>query len=962
MLEIRKGTASRGYENSFFREFSYNLAKLFEKHNKDGLLIGFSEVDEAPLLQIDALLITEHVVCIIDFKNYSGKVMLPEESDFQTGAWISEKTGDYIKGGARLSPFDQLFHQKRKLTGLYRDHISKHITLPNIFDPHRVRRIVCFQEIIELVGHIPGNQTNFFGIVDKSNYLEKINDFISIKDESVCLSKDGFDAFKLYFMADAYESKEEYGVGTPSNEKNSTEKSNMQLTDDQKIVLSDIGEFLKSESHIFILSGMTGTGKSFLISDIIDESYRFGYEQVDVLAFSQRVAHSLTNQASGYKVNSLYSYIYSGGLHEKTSDTNNEGDQEDVSIDKELIGVGTNDNADKCVYIIDEAHLISDVLFESDDVRFGTGRLLHDFVDFIKQKPAFKVIFIGDPYLIQDEKSALNGKYIHDSYGFIPTMRELRIQKSKTAISNVTSYLKEKIVGDVYSEMEIPEVVNTIHHLKNDDKNFTIDLLKERMSVENYDTVILAYGNQDVVLKNKWIKKNIFHSGDSININDRVVTMNQMKTTSNDLFASVYKIDKGMMGTITDIKPREEFLIETKSGRKTKLYFRDVSFKGERANSSVNVKILENSLLSEKGDISKDEEQAYHIFLNGLIKEEGGKFEESEEYQKLLKDENYINVVHEIDELSLQKEQGEKVKGKIETKEKEKKRLEKDVKKEFKLSIQYKLRKDPSSKFGKYKNTLRLQYGWAMTVHKTFSFHWETVIFDLKYELGKNNIEYFKWLYTGISRTIKNLYLINYSPISPLDELLIEDAASADKRVKRYIMQVKGGDDIRKEDQIEEFIVFIRKHLDSNYSLKSTEVIGWELHIQFMKGTQLATLAFGFDKKGKFKLPILKNGEKWLFDELNKVLGNIKYNFDDVEDIWKRTIYQKWETASDHNFRIVQIGQNNYQDFIKLYQDEQELDIECRYNGKNQIISIKALYYSDIAIWNKFQEVLNILG
>ena len=322
-----------------------------------------------------------------------------------------------------------------------------------------------------------------------------------------------------------------------------------------------------------------------------------------------------------------------------------------------------------------------------------------------------------------------------------------------------------------------------------------------------------------------------------------------MKITSNDLFASVYKIDKWMMWTITDNKPREEFLIETKSGRKINLYFRDVSFKWERTNSSVHVKILENSLLSEKGDISKDEEQAYHIFLNWLLKEEGWKFEESEEYQKLLKDEYYINVVHEIDDLSLQKEQWEKVKWKIETKEKEKKRLEKNVKKEFRSRIQYKLRKDPNSKYGNYKNTLRLQYWWAMTVHKTFSFHWETVIFDLKYEQWKNNIEYFKWLYTGISRTIKNLYLINYSPISPLDELLIEDTASEDKKVKRWLFQVKWGDNIRKEDQLEEFIAFIRNHLDSNYSLKSTDVIWWELHIQLMKWTKLATLAFGFNKK-----------------------------------------------------------------------------------------------------------------
>lgn len=961
MLEIRKWTASRWYENSFFREFSYNLATLFEKHNKDGLLIWFSEVEEAPFLQIDALLITEHVVCIIDFKNYSGKVILPEESDFQTWAWISEKTWDYIAWGARLSPFDQLFHQKRKLTWLYRDHISKHITLPEVFDPHRVRRIVCFQEEVELIWTIPWNQTNFFGIMDKSSYLEKINDWISIKDEAVCLTKNGFDAFKLYFKADAYEIKEAYWVWTLSNEKNSTEKSNIQLTDDQKIVLSDIGAFLKSESQVFILSWMTWTWKSFLISDIINESYRFWYEQVDVLTFSQRVAHSLTNQAIWYKVNSLYSYIYSWWLHKKTSDTNNEWDQENISIDKELIWIGTNDNADKCVYIIDEAHLMSDVLFESDDVRFWTGRLLHDFFEFIKQKPNFKVIYIWDPYLIQDEKSALNWKYIHDSYGFIPTMRELGIQKNKTAISDVTWYLKEKIVWGIYSEMNIPEGVSTIHHLKNDDKDSAIDLLKEKMSIENYDTIILAYSNQDIVLKNKWIKKNIIHSWESINTNDRVVAMNQAKITSNDLFASAYKIDKWMMWTITDIEPREEFLIETRSGEKIKLYFRDVSFKWERTNSSINVKILENSLLSEKGDISKDEEQAYHIFLNWILKNEGWKFEESEEYQSLIQNEQYVQILNEIEKLSLQKEQWEKVKSKIEAKEKEKRGLEKNAKRGFNAHIKYKLIKDPSSKYGKYKNALRLQYWWAMTVHKTSSFHWETVIFDMKYEQWKNNPQYFKWLYTGISRTIRNLYLINYSPISPLGELLIEDTASEDKKVKRLLFQVKWEDTIRKEEQIEEFIGFIQNHLDSNYSLKSTEVMWWELHIQFMKWTKLTTLAFGFNKKWSFKFPILKNWEKWLFDEINKVLWNIKYNFDDIEDIWKRTIYQKLETVSDYNFRIVQISQNNYQDFIKLYQDEEELDIECRYNWKNQFISIKALYYSDISIWNKFQEVLHIL-
>ena len=67
MLEIRKNTFSKNYENSFFREFSKHLYNSFKEKNLNGVIIGspLCEVDER--LQIDALLITPSVVCIIDF-------------------------------------------------------------------------------------------------------------------------------------------------------------------------------------------------------------------------------------------------------------------------------------------------------------------------------------------------------------------------------------------------------------------------------------------------------------------------------------------------------------------------------------------------------------------------------------------------------------------------------------------------------------------------------------------------------------------------------------------------------------------------------------------------------------------------------------------------------------------------------------------------------------------------------
>ena len=116
MLEIRKGTATRNYENTFFREFANNLKMMFNKYSVDGLLIGFSECEFESRLQIDALLITPKVVIIIDFKNFGGKITLPKngKSEFDFGVWLNEN-GEPIKGGSFINPFQQLIRQKERL-------------------------------------------------------------------------------------------------------------------------------------------------------------------------------------------------------------------------------------------------------------------------------------------------------------------------------------------------------------------------------------------------------------------------------------------------------------------------------------------------------------------------------------------------------------------------------------------------------------------------------------------------------------------------------------------------------------------------------------------------------------------------------------------------------------------------------------------------------------------------------
>ena len=173
MLEIRKSTFSKSYENSFFRDFSRHLFNAFNERKINGLLLGspFCEAEER--LQIDALLITKNVVCIIDFKNFSGEINLPAKDNFEHGLWTTDN-GEPIKGGNSANPFVQLKLQRKRFYDVCQRHVIKNLAKEDLFNPGRTIRIVCFQGEIKLNGSIPGAESNTFSILDRVTFLEKI--------------------------------------------------------------------------------------------------------------------------------------------------------------------------------------------------------------------------------------------------------------------------------------------------------------------------------------------------------------------------------------------------------------------------------------------------------------------------------------------------------------------------------------------------------------------------------------------------------------------------------------------------------------------------------------------------------------------------------------------------------------------------------------------------------------------
>ena len=76
-----------------------------------------------------------------------------------------------------------------------------------------------------------------------------------------------------------------------------------------------------------------------------------------------------------------------------------------------------------------------------------------------------------------------------------------------------------------------------------------------------------------------------------------------------------------------------------------------------------------------------------------------------------------------------------------------------------------------------YFNALRVKFGYAITCHKAQGSEWENVILDCDYTQNKLSENYFRWLYTAITRSKKNLYLINNQKLSIFKEVKITNKA-----------------------------------------------------------------------------------------------------------------------------------------------------------------------------------------
>ena len=230
------------------------------------------------------------------------------------------------------------------------------------------------------------------------------------------------------------------------------------LTNGQQSAFENIKKFLASNERVFILRGYAGTGKTTLVREVIAH-FKSQQQQFKLLASTGRAAKIMTN-VTGALASTVHSLIY------KYNDFNQDLEtivkqREETGVDKSgqlylTFGLASLDNEaeDKCIYIIDEASMISDTADKNiTQAFFGSGRLLYDLLHFDSNG---KFIFVGDdcqlPPIAQAFSPALSVEYFKQEYGYNAFHSEL------------TQIMRQAQGNDI---------VRASHNLRNLARNFT---------------------------------------------------------------------------------------------------------------------------------------------------------------------------------------------------------------------------------------------------------------------------------------------------------------------------------------------------------------------------------------------------------------------------------------------------------------------------------------------------------
>ena len=496
------------------------------------------------------------------------------------------------------------------------------------------------------------------------------------------------------------------------------------LTNHQQELVENLEQFLdasNSSSNVFLLKGYAGTGKTFITKGLAEYFSSVGRRYV--LAAPTGKAAKVIQEKTGSEAHTIHKTIYGDKVIKDKSETSlveYKNDDYDRTY-KFYFDLRVNEDSADTVYIIDEASMISDIYSEMEFIRFGSGYLLHDLMKYINMDQNDhhkKIIFIGDnaqlPPVGMGFSPALSKSYLLDTFGLTVEEYELKKvvrQKGDSGILQNANTLRDSLEAQVFNQLKIDSSIHDVHEL--DNGQFINTYLETTHHKISKDSMVISYTNASVTEYNRQIRKHFFDDPSQIQVNDKIMVLSN--NSNYDIFLS-----NGDFGLITKILSNTEYK-KVKLRRKNKetqevehieinLYFKDVQILFKDINNIphlITCKIIENLLFSEKPNLDSDENKA--IYLDFVMRNSHLK-PNTKEFTDAIRSDAYFNA-------------------------------------------------------------LKVKFGYAITCHKAQGSEWKNVFLNCKSHQSYLSEEYFRWLYTALTRASEHLYVLNTPNVGMFDNM-----------------------------------------------------------------------------------------------------------------------------------------------------------------------------------------------
>lgn len=656
------------------------------------------------------------------------------------------------------------------------------------------------------------------------------------------------------------------------------EKNPSTLLPKQNEALQRIEQFLQNkEEKILILQGPVSSGKSYLTDFIKKLAFESGFPQVEYLAPTYKAIKNLLGDCKDFK--SLYSYIYEETSKKTTSDVDNTDDSDTTPLEIVPIKECHDDNT---LYIVEEAHLVSNGFAQSFNKQFGSGRLLADFIEFLKLKDSNrKVIFIGDTYHISvgsKNESSLNVDFYESHYGFRPQIFNMPLSQDIYTGNHIIKDLVSSIDSQSFNNLTVDNSEG-LSLLNKKDSSYNDKIV--RLITENLDNnfKILSYSNKACHQVNVWIKKSILNNGLDLAIDDLLLINNNFNAPIiGETTNQKKKIFNGDFAWVDNIGSMHTEVVPIKNKTPVTLKFRELYLKHCDSGQIFSVYSLENY---REDELLDEEKLALIILLNIKLNEfiKKNPFNGSEAERNMFASKEYRTHKNSVTKLEAALKNKERVKTELDKEKMKLRKIERKYQNLHKSNISDKLRSDSSSDYFKYLNCAFLKFGWCLTVHKALSYKWQHILFDTNPDnRGITNEAYFSWLYSGLTRSKNKITLINFTSITPFYKAYIVDKSEIQTHALPYLVidnsiEVVESDQLSLNDHEFKSIIiqlyrFVEKLVSSeNLDITSVTHNNYQEVFQITDGTNSSKIVFWYNKKGvvKYQNPTGNSAELNIF-------------------------------------------------------------------------------------------------